>query len=94
MRGAPDDGTHRLDGGGTSRAMRGGSWYFTARDVRSAYRDGLGPGLRYDGRMGFSKGQRPFGGGFCLNRHLRNPAMLCGPFERPVQEDLDLIQCR
>ncbi len=37
---------------GSERVFRGGSWYSTARDVRSAYRDWCGPGIRH-GNLGF-----------------------------------------
>ena len=33
-------------GSGSSRVRRGGSWYYDARSVRSAYRDSFGPGGR------------------------------------------------
>ena len=38
--------------GGHKRVLRGGSWNDVAQSVRSAYRDGLGPGLR-DYYVGF-----------------------------------------
>jgi formylglycine-generating enzyme required for sulfatase activity len=37
---------------GSARVSRGGSWYFTARHCRSAYRSGGDPGYRY-GNLGF-----------------------------------------
>jgi formylglycine-generating enzyme required for sulfatase activity len=38
--------------GGPARVIRGGSWSLSARDLRSACRDGYDPGSRY-GRLGF-----------------------------------------
>jgi sulfatase modifying factor 1 len=37
---------------GSGRVLRGGSWYYDGRSVRSAYRRGSGPDLRYGG-IGF-----------------------------------------
>ena len=35
---APTDGTAWVDDGGADRVLRGGSWIYRGRDVRSAYR--------------------------------------------------------
>ena len=46
--GAPADGSVWEEGGNSSlRGIRGGSWFFNPRSVRSAYRTGFNPGLRY-----------------------------------------------
>jgi formylglycine-generating enzyme required for sulfatase activity len=53
-RGAPDDGSARLDPSGDAavRVIRGGSWRDDARYVRAAFRIRFGPGDRY-GNLGF-----------------------------------------
>jgi formylglycine-generating enzyme required for sulfatase activity len=53
-RGAPADGSAWIgsDGGAASRVLRGGSWHYGARDVRSACRSRYDPGER-DGSIGF-----------------------------------------
>ena len=50
---APEDGKPWDDGKrGADRVVRGGSWGLRARDCRSAYRNGFGPGFRFD-NLGF-----------------------------------------
>jgi formylglycine-generating enzyme required for sulfatase activity len=45
---APGDGSARMSGGDTSRrVLRGGSWNFTPRNLRSANRNGLTPDFRF-----------------------------------------------
>jgi formylglycine-generating enzyme required for sulfatase activity len=45
--GAPSDGTARMTGGDPSRRVfRGGSWFVTPQDLRSAYRSRSSPGNR------------------------------------------------
>ncbi|NJA04989.1 SUMF1/EgtB/PvdO family nonheme iron enzyme [Methylococcaceae bacterium WWC4] len=53
--GAPNDGSVWLDGGGW-RVIRGGSWDTYPGNLRSAYRNGEGLGLRFDG-LGFRLAQ-------------------------------------
>ena len=50
--GAPADGSAWTAGGGTSRLLRGGSWFGNPRDCRSAYRDYFLPDYRENG-IGF-----------------------------------------
>jgi formylglycine-generating enzyme required for sulfatase activity len=50
--GAPVNGLRWGDGTDSLRVIRGGSWYFSARSCRSAYRFGLTPGNRWDS-LGF-----------------------------------------
>jgi formylglycine-generating enzyme required for sulfatase activity len=45
-KGAPTDGSARSSGGCNSRVLRGGSWDYNPRDLRSAIRDGFTPDLR------------------------------------------------
>ncbi len=44
--GAPTDGSAWTSGDCSRRVLRGGSWYFSPWDVRSAYRDWLRPSDR------------------------------------------------
>jgi formylglycine-generating enzyme required for sulfatase activity len=48
-RGAPNDGTARMTGACGSRVVRGGSWFYAPRFLRSAFRDGASIGTRYSG---------------------------------------------
>jgi formylglycine-generating enzyme required for sulfatase activity len=50
--GAPTDGSAWETPTGSDRVNRGGSWYFGARFVRAAYRNGGLPGDRFGG-VGF-----------------------------------------
>ena len=50
--GAPTDGSAWAAGGSAYRVLRGGSWFFVARFVRSANRYARDPSVRYD-RFGF-----------------------------------------
>lgn len=50
--GAPTDGSAWTAGASGDRVIRGGGWYASARDARSAYRFRFYPGLRY-GFLGF-----------------------------------------
>jgi len=51
--GAPTDGSAWVDGQGAAyRVIRGGSWYYEARNVRAAYRSWCVPGTR-DFSLGF-----------------------------------------
>jgi formylglycine-generating enzyme required for sulfatase activity len=45
---------------GSTRVIRGGSWYYFANGCSSAYRNGLWPGYRYD-RLGFRAALAPPG---------------------------------
>lgn len=45
---------------GSGRVIRGGSWFANARDVRTAYRGGLTPGIR-DFHVGFRVSRGPLG---------------------------------
>jgi formylglycine-generating enzyme required for sulfatase activity len=49
---APTDGSAWLKGGAVGRVIRGGSWYYFARDVRAAYRIVHPPGFSA-GTLGF-----------------------------------------
>ncbi len=47
--GAPTDGSARMTGGDqTRRVLRGGSWGYSSQSLRSASRNGYGPGVRSD----------------------------------------------
>ena len=51
-KGAPVDGTARLIRKGSLRVVRGGCWLYNAWNCRSAFRDWLAPGIRFN-NLGF-----------------------------------------
>jgi formylglycine-generating enzyme required for sulfatase activity len=57
--GAPTDSSAWTVGGsGNYRVLRGGSWYFFPTYLRSAYRDGYSPDIRYN-VVGFRLARSP-----------------------------------